>query len=311
MIIKPIERLTKMIKQLASMVFVLSNEEEGETMEFGNEMEFIEQISAKMGEVFDSEGKNSAESGRTSTNRSVVHGLSTKAGQVAPDLAESGRGGEENDEDANLDLIASRVELNSLNSALENEKARSYFRLFLSREFNVENITFWESVLDFRNQFKAKAMFLYTTYISQAAMSQVNIPAKMRAAIKDALMEEDIEDINIDIFNDAQEEIYKVMQRDPFPRFLKSDLAITYAKIAHHNDEESKANGTFLEIDADIEPKIKPQSSYVSSFRRKSRTVRRASAAELLKRLDTKELSVGATVAEEEGEGEGEGGGEE
>ena len=50
------------------------------------------------------------------------------------------------EEEEHANLLESRPELQDLLSALTNEKARSYFRLFLSREFNVENITFWEAV---------------------------------------------------------------------------------------------------------------------------------------------------------------------
>ena len=51
---------------------------------------------------------------------------------------------------SNEDLIHSRRELLDLAACLANYKARSYFRLFLSREFNVENIAFWEAVQEYK-----------------------------------------------------------------------------------------------------------------------------------------------------------------
>jgi hypothetical protein len=47
------------------------------------------------------------------------------------------------------------------------------------------------------------------------------------------------------MFDKAHTEIFRLMARDPFPRFLKSDLAITFAKIAKIQD---------LNTNDDIEP---------------------------------------------------------
>ena len=134
------------------------------------------------------------------------------------------------------ELIHSRHELDDLRTCLTNYKARSYFRLFLSREFNVENIAFWEAVQEYKVLFKKRAKFIYTTYVSQAAVSQVNIPAAQRARIKGSLTGDEVT-CDAQMYDLAQEEIYHLMARDPFPRFLKSDLAVTYAKIARENDK--------------------------------------------------------------------------
>jgi hypothetical protein len=41
------------------------------------------------------------------------------------------------------------------------------------------------------------------------------------------------------MYDKAQEEIFRLMSRDPYPRFLKSDLAVTYAKIARGETGEN------------------------------------------------------------------------
>lgn len=278
MIIQPIERLTGLIKKLAGMVFMLSAEDNADSPNMGNEMEFIDSIASKMSDVFDTKSsKEDATLKRRNSNMGPFdkvfpdgqdpNNLSGKDGAVAVEEAEMGS---IPSEEAEIQaLLDSRAELKDLFSALQNEKARSYFRLFLSREFNVENIAFWEAVYDFKTQFFKRAKFIYTTYISQAGMSQVNIPAKMRRDIKDSLLVDENEtDFSIHIFSEAQEEIYKLMQRDPFPRFLKSDLAITYARIAKVNDTEKPAGEK--NNDTDDLPPISAMTSYKSSFRRRS-----------------------------------------
>ena len=56
--------------------------------------------------------------------------------------------------------------------------------------------------------------------MSQAAVSQVNIPAAQRAKLKAALTGDAIT-CDAQMYDNAQEEIYRLMSRDPFPRFLK------------------------------------------------------------------------------------------
>jgi len=139
------------------------------------------------------------------------------------------------DSQSNEELVHSRPEFANLEACLHDSKARSYFRLFLSKEFNVENIAFWEAVHEYRILFRKRAKFIYTTYISQAAMYQINIPAAQRAKIKDMLTA-DNSVCSSDMFDKTHMEIFRLMARDPFPRFLKSDLAITFAKIAKVQD---------------------------------------------------------------------------
>ena len=65
MIIRPIERLTKLVKKLAGMVFMLSAEEDGdEGMSEGNELDFIDVIADKMSSVFAEDDKMDKKAGK-------------------------------------------------------------------------------------------------------------------------------------------------------------------------------------------------------------------------------------------------------
>ena len=80
-------------------------------------------------------------------------------------------------------------------------------------------------------------------------MHQVNIPAAQRATIK-GMLTTDKPVCTSDMFDKAHTEIFRLMSRDPFPRFLKSDLAITFAKIAKIQD----VTGEVKQDDNDEEP---------------------------------------------------------
>ena len=221
MIIEPIERLTLLVKKLAGMVFMLSAEEEGDELGEENEMDFIDLIANKMSNVFDKDEKLNKKANKTASKlipSEVSPAGSRGSRRISPQ--------EEDESSDPLDLVHSRPELINLRSCLHDPKARSYFRLFLSREFNVENIAFWEAVYDYKLLFVKRARFIYTTYISQAAVSQVNIPAIQRAKIKGVLTT-NVGECSADMFDLAHGEIFKLMERDPFPRFLKSDLAVS------------------------------------------------------------------------------------
>ncbi len=262
MIIRPIERLSALVKKLAGMVFMLSAEEEGDTSEEGNEMDFIDLIAHKMSDVFENDVKMDKKAKSVSSSlipstlgRRPSSGLlQNPKVYIGEDTGLTGsmKSGESADADDNSlanaahneNLVNSRNELVDLKACLGHQKARSYFRLFLSREFNVENIAFWEAVTEYKDLFRKRAKSIYKTYISQAALSQVNIPAKQRAAIKKILMDSN-GICDAAMFDLAHEEIFRLMARDPYPRFLKSDLAITYAKIAAQQDRVD--NDMFLQ----------------------------------------------------------------
>ena len=66
---------------------------------------------------------------------------------------------------------------------------------------------------------------IYTSFIREGSPAQVNISATQRASI-----EKIVKDPNISTYSIAEAEIFKLLSKDPFPRFLKSDLIKTYEK---------------------------------------------------------------------------------
>ncbi len=105
----------------------------------------------------------------------------------------------------------------------------STFISFLKRNLAEENIRFWIATKDFQEGFckddkeaLEKANFIYQTYCREGADHQVNLPCSIRTQIDALLTEADETPITQDLFNTAQDEIYKLMVRDNFVRFKKT-----------------------------------------------------------------------------------------
>lgn len=283
MIIRPIERLTALVKKLAGMVFLLSAEDEELTEggDVANEMDFIDIIAAKMSDVFEQDNEIHKKSAATAVQLMPDElevqekgGLLGKSPKIADSYDPLDPGNSNghitpiNDLTERETVIFSRPELRNLDACLNDPKARSYFRLFLSKEFNVENIAFWEAVYEYRKQTKKRAKAIYSTYISQAANYQINIPAAQRAKIKETLTDDNCV-VASNMFDKAHTEIFRLMARDPYPRFLKSDLALTFARIAkiqeidHTEDRESTS---FAALDQGNSAREGPRGGYVKEL---------------------------------------------
>ena len=135
---------------------------------------------------------------------------------------------------------------------LSSEEGIKAFTRHCAREFSCENIRFWCAVKDFKTKYDETtstttalsddlehdnardicvsdhttsnitddANVIYKKFIDHNhSNDQVNLSSKQRHDIK-ALIESG--DINVNIFDSAQKEIFSVMSRDSYPRFLAS-----------------------------------------------------------------------------------------
>ncbi|XP_021378648.1 regulator of G-protein signaling 12-like isoform X2 [Mizuhopecten yessoensis] len=102
------------------------------------------------------------------------------------------------------------------------------FTEFLKKEFSEENIIFWriceqyKSVCD-NDKRKVKAKDIFAKHISVKASDPVNIDHVARQQV-----EKQLDHPNIHTFDKPQQEIFKLMKQDSYPRFLKSELYKTY-----------------------------------------------------------------------------------
>ncbi|KAI4873212.1 hypothetical protein NFI96_010551, partial [Prochilodus magdalenae] len=113
----------------------------------------------------------------------------------------------------------------SFERLLEDPQGVRYFTAFLKSEVSVENILFWLACENFRKipasnteKLTREALSIYNSYLSNSATTPINIDDKVRVE------EKDIQNPQPDVFQKAQQQIFKLMKFDSYTRFVRSQL---------------------------------------------------------------------------------------
>uniref|UniRef100_A0A8D1DBM1 RGS domain-containing protein n=1 Tax=Sus scrofa TaxID=9823 RepID=A0A8D1DBM1_PIG len=101
---------------------------------------------------------------------------------------------------------------------------RNAFREFLRTEFSEENLLFWMACEELKKEanktiIEEKARIIYEDYISILSPKEVSLDSRVRE-----LIDRNMAEPSPHIFDDAQLQIYTLMHRDSYPRFLSSTL---------------------------------------------------------------------------------------
>ncbi|KAL1022627.1 hypothetical protein UPYG_G00030200 [Umbra pygmaea] len=112
----------------------------------------------------------------------------------------------------------------SLERLLESKYGLATFRTFLKSEFSDENIEFWLTCEEYKKikssfRMSSKAKKIYEQFIKAEAPKEINIDYHTREQIKRA-----VKTPTLQCFDDAQKIVYGLMERDSYPRFLRSDM---------------------------------------------------------------------------------------
>lgn len=150
------------------------------------------------------------------TSRFAAYSASTEGGELPmsrlDQLAVNG-------DEAELDSV-------ELIEVLHHPTGFKSFERHLATEFSVENCKFWSDVNFFRSHFHAgepgrvAANVMYETYLDEAGPLAVNVSHAQRDAVKNSL--NDLAGCTANMLDECQTEIYKLMERDSFPRFRRS-----------------------------------------------------------------------------------------
>jgi len=95
---------------------------------------------------------------------------------------------------------------------------------FLRDEFSEENAIFWQKCEEYRQSTntayrKQLARLIYVDHVAESSTDQVNIDAYVRQTI-----ERRLSTASVNLFDDAQRQVYLLMKYDSYPRFLRSRL---------------------------------------------------------------------------------------
>lgn len=101
---------------------------------------------------------------------------------------------------------------------------RRYFRDFLRSEYSEENFLFWSSCESLKNEqnpeiIEEKARLIYEDYISILSPKEVSLDSRVREVINKNMVEP-----SPHTFDEAQLQIYTLMHRDSYPRFINSQM---------------------------------------------------------------------------------------
>ncbi|XP_051254368.1 regulator of G-protein signaling 13 [Dicentrarchus labrax] len=112
----------------------------------------------------------------------------------------------------------------SLERLLSSKYGMKIFQAFLKSEFSDENIEFWLVCEDYKKikssfRMSSRAKKIFKRYIQAEAVREINIDHKTRDLIR-----RNIKAPTRVCFDDAQRIVYGLMERDSYPRFLRSDI---------------------------------------------------------------------------------------
>lgn len=116
---------------------------------------------------------------------------------------------------------------------------RKVFRDFLKCEYSEENILFWLACEELRehtpeDQVEERARFIYEDFISILSPKEVSLDSRVREQINKNMLKPCRM-----TFDEAQLQIYTLMHRDSYPRFINSAM---YRKMAQLPSPSRKAS---------------------------------------------------------------------
>jgi regulator of G-protein signaling len=117
----------------------------------------------------------------------------------------------------------------SFDKLMKCSAGRKVFRDFLKCEYSEENILFWLACEDLKKEsnpdvIEEKARLIYEDYISILSPKEVSLDSRVREIINRNMVEP-----TPHTFDEAQLQIYTLMHRDSYPRFINSQ---NYRKLA-------------------------------------------------------------------------------
>ncbi|KAG9338390.1 hypothetical protein JZ751_025794 [Albula glossodonta] len=112
----------------------------------------------------------------------------------------------------------------SLEKLLQSKYGMATFHSFLKAEYSDENIEFWlrcEEYKKIKSSYKmnSKAKKIYEQYVQASAPKEINIDHQTRETIKKNVLAP-----TTICFDEAQRIVYGLMERDSYPRFLRSEM---------------------------------------------------------------------------------------
>ncbi|XP_063746734.1 regulator of G-protein signaling 8-like [Eleginops maclovinus] len=121
----------------------------------------------------------------------------------------------------------------SFDHLLSHKYGLAAFRTFLKSEFSDENIEFWMACEEYKKvksstKLASKANKILHEFIDNQAPREINIDYRTREKTKQTL-----KDPSPTSLNEVQAKVYSLMEKDSYPRFLRSKMYQDIVNRAH------------------------------------------------------------------------------
>eukprot|EP00062_Callorhinchus_milii_P010884 gi/632956228/ref/XP_007893855.1/ PREDICTED: regulator of G-protein signaling 18 [Callorhinchus milii] len=118
----------------------------------------------------------------------------------------------------------------SLDKLLGYKNGLNIFRAFLQSEYSDENLEFWLACEDYKKtkspaKRASKAKKIYSEFIETDAAKEVNVDFHTKEVTKKSISQP-----TLSCFDSAQKTVYNLMEKDSYPRFLRSELYLKLLK---------------------------------------------------------------------------------
>jgi len=128
----------------------------------------------------------------------------------------------DNEELTSLTMVEIQSWSDSFERLMGSLSGRRVFREFLRCEYSEENILFWLACEDLKKEnnpekIEEKARMIYEDYVSILSPREVSLDSRVREIINKNMMSPTQR-----TFDEAQLQIYTLMHRDSYPRFVNS-----------------------------------------------------------------------------------------
>ncbi|CAI5455794.1 unnamed protein product [Caenorhabditis angaria] len=169
----------------------------------------------------------------------------------------------------------------SFDDLMKNRLGQKYFAEFLKGEYSDENILFWQACEELKREKNAekieeKARIIYEDFISILSPKEVSLDSRVREIVNSNMSRP-----SASTFDDAQNQIFTLMQRDSYPRFLASRLYKVSQPPPPQQDQPQTS--TFSPSAQPVDQDVEAQQPTAS--RRRRRRVWRVVAANIMRRF--------------------------
>ncbi|XP_058251344.1 regulator of G-protein signaling 20 isoform X5 [Hemibagrus wyckioides] len=128
------------------------------------------------------------------------------------------------EEPAGLTLEEAQSWAKSFEHLIKSPNGRNNFRQFLKSEFSEENLLFWLACEELKKETNRTVVEqtvkqIYEDYVSVLSPREVSLDSRAREVISKNMLNPSSQ-----TFDEAQQQIYTLMQRDSYPRYMNSSV---------------------------------------------------------------------------------------